>query len=91
MREYAISDAGGVEILYQAAAATDLAETLADVIRSEGPMLQTAHTRRSHPAVKELIQARAFVCRALGQLGLNVEPLRSVGRPPQAYGGPFYR
>jgi hypothetical protein len=81
--EYAITDSGGVEILYQAAAATDLAETLADTIKNEGPMVQTKFTRRTHPAVRELIQVRAFVCRALGQLGLHVEPVRPVGRPPR--------
>src|SRR5215471_6313259 len=70
-REFFIQDAAGQEILCQACAALDLAETLADVIRTEGPMLQTKHTRRTHPAVREQIQARALVCRLLEQLGIN--------------------
>src|SRR6516165_7015296 len=59
--EYRIADCGGIEILYQLCATVDLTETLADVIRSEGPMLQTKSTRRTHPATRELIQARALV------------------------------
>ena len=85
-REFFIQDAAGQEILCQACAALDLAETLADVIRTEGPMLQTKHTRRTHPAVREQIQARALVCRLLEQLGINTEASRpGPGRPPRGY------
>lgn len=84
--EYAIRDAGGVEILAQIAAAVDLAEQLAEVIRTEGPMLQTRTTRRTHPAVRELTQVRALIMRGLKDLGLNVEALQPVGRPPRDMG-----
>lgn len=84
--EYGIADVGGLEILAQLCAAEDLAETLADVIRTEGPMLQTKHTRRTHPAVRELIQARALVCRLIEQLGINVEVTKPVGRPARSFG-----
>jgi hypothetical protein len=89
--EYRVTDAGGVEILYQACVACDRAEELAAVIAAEGSMVQTKSTRKVHPAIKQELELRAFINRALNQLGLAVEPLRSVGRPPQAYGGPFYR
>jgi P27 family predicted phage terminase small subunit len=82
-REYRIADAGGQEILCQACQALDRAENLADVIKTEGPMLQTRNTRRTHPAVREELQARAFVVRALKELGLAVEPIKPIGHPPQ--------
>jgi hypothetical protein len=85
-REYRIEDSGGIEILAQICAAVDLAEQLADVVRTEGPMLETKTTRRTHPAVRELVQTRAFVVRALTQLGLNVEAIKPMGRPPRASG-----
>jgi hypothetical protein len=86
MVEYAISDAGGREILYQACAAVDLAEMLADVIAAEGPMLQTKTTRRTHPATRELIQVRALIARLIDQLGLNIEVVKPVGRPTRPFG-----
>jgi hypothetical protein len=89
--EYRVADAGGIEILYQACVACDRAEELAALIAVEGPMVETKWTRKVHPAIKQELELRAFINRALGQLGLAVEPVRPVGRPPQAYGGPFYR
>jgi phage terminase small subunit len=89
--EYALHDAGGCEILCQCCQALDRAEALAARIREEGESIKTKFTTRTHPAVREELQARAFVVKALKELGLNVEPVRPVGRPPQAYGGPFYR
>jgi len=78
--EYRITDCGGVELLSQACAAEDTAESLAEAIARDGHVI---HSRtgvpRTHPAVKD---ERAFVVRTLERLGLNVEAVKSPGRPP---------
>jgi hypothetical protein len=63
-----------------------LAELLATQIAHDGPMITTAHTRKTHPAVREELQARALVCRLLERLGVNIEASRpGPGRPPRGY------
>jgi hypothetical protein len=85
-REFFIQDAAGQEILCQACATLDLAELLAATVAHEGPMVVTAHTRKTHPAVREQIAARALVCRLLEKLGVNTEAARpGPGRPPRGY------
>ena len=85
-REFFIQDAAGQEILCQAYAALDMAELLAATVAHEGPMVVTAHTRKTHPAVREQIAARALVCRLLEKLGVNTEAARpGPGRPPRGY------
>jgi hypothetical protein len=84
-REYGIGDRGGAEILYQACAALDRAETLAEAIARDGAVVHTrAGAPRSHPGVKDELSARAFVVRTLERLGLNVEAVRPPGRPPKS-------
>jgi hypothetical protein len=39
------------------------------------------HPRLLHPALKEQLAHRSFIVRTLRALGLNLEPVRSVGRP----------
>jgi hypothetical protein len=60
--EYVIADSGGVELLMQACAAVDRAETLAERIAADG---EVVHTRsgvpKAHPALKDELAARAFV------------------------------
>lgn len=81
--EYRITDCGGVELLSQACAAEDTAESLAEAIARDGHVI---HSRtgvpRTHPAVKDELACRAFVVRTLERLGLNVEAVKSPGRPP---------
>jgi len=36
---------------------------------------------REHPALRAELGCRAFVCRNLQRLGLNIETLKPVGRP----------
>jgi hypothetical protein len=82
-REYQIVDVGGAELLSQACAAEDTAESLAEAIARDGHVI---HSRtgvpRTHPAVKDELACRAFVVRTLERLGLNVEAVKSPGRPP---------
>ena len=86
-REYAITDVGGRELLAQACAAEDTAESLAEAIARDGHVI---HSRtgvpRTHPAVKDELACRAFVVRTLERLGLNIETIKPPGRPPRPFG-----
>jgi len=79
--EYRIDDIGGIELLAQACTALDRAEELAEVIAHDGPVVRTKFTMRAHPCIKEELALRAFIVRTLERLGLNVETLKSPGRP----------
>ena len=81
MAEYQIDDVGGREMLAQACAACDRATGLAALIERDGAVLYGKGGPRSHPAIKDELACRAFICRTLHRLGLDVEPVRSVGRP----------
>ena len=85
-QEYRISDIGGIETLMQICAAVDTLETLAAIVREEGPMIKTATTRRAHPCIREQTHLRAFIVRSLQTLGLVVEALKPPGRPPKPAG-----
>ncbi len=85
--EYDVRDAGGIEMLLQACTALDRAESLKSQIDADGEILRTNAGVRDHPGLKHEIAARSFLVRTLQKLGLDVEPIRPVGRPP----GPFGR
>ena len=51
MREYAIEDAGGIEMLAQACQALDRAEALREEIDSDGAVIRVRGTIRDHPAL----------------------------------------
>lgn len=81
--EYAIVDAGGVELLLLACEALERAEQLREQIDKDGPVIRLkGGVLRDHPALKHELANRAFVTRAIARLGLDVEPLRDgPGRP----------
>jgi hypothetical protein len=82
-----VSDAAGIELLAQACAAADLAEQLQAEVDRDGPITRARGVVKAHPAIKEVIACRSFVCRVLTKLGLNFEPLRSTsGRPGSGLG-----
>jgi hypothetical protein len=83
--EYDISDAGGIEILLQVCRATDRVESLAEQIDSDGEVVMVKGTPKPHPLLRDEIQIRAFVCRGLQKLGLNVEVVKPVGRPSKGF------
>jgi hypothetical protein len=79
---YGIADRGGCELLAQACAALDRAEALAMAIAADGAIVYTrAGVPKSHPGCKDELACRAFICRTLERLGLNVEAVKHVGRP----------
>jgi hypothetical protein len=81
MTEYDISDSGGLEILQQICSSLDRAEQLAAEIDRDGPTILIKGTLREHPALKAELANRAFICRGLARLGLNVEAIKPIGRP----------
>ena len=84
MTEYDITDGGGREMLAQACAALDRAEECAGYIAQDGAVVHTTAGPKDHPGLKHELANRAFVCRTLQRLGLDVEPVRAIGRPPGA-------
>jgi hypothetical protein len=81
MAEYEISDSGGVEILVSACSALDRAESLSEAIERDGAIVTVSGALKDHPGLKHELANRAFVVRALQRLGLDVEPVRPIGRP----------
>lgn len=84
--EFAIEDAGGMELLAQACAALDRAESCRAEIDRDGPVITGKGGLRDHPLLKHELGNRAFVTRAIARLGLDVEAVKPIGRPP---GGGF--
>jgi hypothetical protein len=82
MSEYQIDDGGGLEILQQICGAIDAVESQSEQIERDGETIKIKGVIRSHPLLRELLANRAFICRGLQRLGLNIEAVRPVGRPP---------
>jgi hypothetical protein len=86
MAAYRIDDVGGIELLAQACVSLDRAEQLAARIAEDGPVVYSKAGPKAHPAVKDELACRAFVCRTLQRLGLNVETIKPPGRPSIGFG-----
>ena len=83
MSEYQIADIGGLELLRQACLTSDRVEGLRAAIDADGPTIRTKNGPGAHPALRDELQGRAFICRVLEKLGITLEPLKPVGRPPK--------
>lgn len=79
--EFDISDAGGVALLEQICHAQDRVVQLGELIAEDGAVIYVKNVPRSHPALRDEIANRAFITRNLQRLGVNVEAVKSVGRP----------
>lgn len=82
MSEYQIIDSGGVEMLTAACQQLDRAENLREQIDRDGEIIRTKAGLREHPGLRHELQGRAFVTRTLARLGLDVEAIKPIGRPP---------
>jgi hypothetical protein len=81
--EYNITDVGGVELLTQVCQTADRAEALAARIDADGETVRTkAAGLKGHPYLKDELACRSFIVRGLERLGITVEPIKPVGRPP---------
>jgi hypothetical protein len=85
--EYRVDDVGGIELLAQACAALDRIEALAAAIDRDGETVRTKTGVRAHPALRDELAGRAFVCRTLDRLGVTIESVKPIGRPPAAWRG----
>jgi hypothetical protein len=81
MAEYQIDDSGGREMLLQICEAADRVREFAAIIKRDGPVVRTKHGPRDHPLLRHELAARSFIIRSLHRLGLDVEPVKAVGRP----------
>ena len=86
MAAYAIDDEGGWELLNLACEALDRAESLRQQIQRDGEVIATRMGIRDHPALKHELANRSFVSKTLVRLGLDVEPVRGIGRPGHGLG-----
>src|SRR4051794_39972275 len=58
---YGVTDRGGIELLAQACAALDRAETLGEAVTRDGPVIYSrTGVPRSHPSTKDELNCRAF-------------------------------
>jgi hypothetical protein len=83
MADYQIEDRGGIELLTQAAQAVDRLEALAERINQDGEIIIVRGIPKPHPALREELSTRSFVCRTLERLGLNLEAIRPTGGQPK--------
>jgi len=90
MSEYDIRDSGGQQMLLQICEAADRVAQFSVIIKRDGPVVRTKMGPKDHPLLKHEQAARSFIIRSLTRLGLDVEPLKQLGRPPGARGWPGY-
>jgi hypothetical protein len=48
----------------------------------QGEMITSRGLVRSHPLLRDELANRAFAVRAIQRLGLDLEPVKAIGRPP---------
>ena len=86
--EYRIDDHGGIELLMQCCECSDRIVRLGERITADGEIIETKAGPKVHPAIKEELAGRQFICRTLERLGLNLEAIKPEGRPSTAWKGP---
>jgi hypothetical protein len=85
MSEYDIRDSGGMQMLLQICEAADRVAEFSAVIKRDGVVVRTKSGPRDHPLLKHEQAARSFVVRSLQRLGLDVEPIKAIGRPGEGW------
>jgi hypothetical protein len=79
---YQFDDRGSLETLAQACSAADRAAQMAARIDRDGvTILNQTGGFREHPLIRHELAARTFVVSALARLGLDLEPVKGMGRP----------
>ena len=81
--EYGVDDAGGLAILSVACESLDRLRQAQQAIEADGPItLDRFGQQRPHVMLQVEKDSRAHFLAAIKQLGLDIEPLGAVGRPP---------
>lgn len=83
MREYGVSDIGGIELLLSACESLDRESSLRAAITKDGEMLYGGRSQlpRPHPGLKIELELRAFRVKTLEKLGITNEPVKAAHRP----------
>jgi hypothetical protein len=90
LNAYDIHDVGGRELLALACQTLDRVESLSEQIRVDGEVFRDGIGRlKAHPALRDELAGRAFIARTLERLGLNVETIKSPGRPDKHWRGSY--
>jgi phage terminase small subunit len=84
--EYGINDRAGVELLAQACAELDTIEGLTEDINRDGRVIRSRNGVRAHPAIRDVRQGRAVFAKLLRELGVSLESVKAMGRPPRGVG-----
>jgi len=85
-KEYGITDAGGIALLVRACECQDRLAAAWEIIAQEGEITKDRYgNARLHPAMSLEKDARAGFLQAMKQLNLDVEPLKSPGRPGKKF------
>ena len=80
--EYGIEDAGGVNLLMIYADADTTERNAQDIVNAEGMTVMDRFKQvKSHPLLTVIRDSRAQKMAALKSLNLDIEPLKTVGRP----------
>jgi len=81
--EFILDDPASQELLLLACEATDTSASCREAIDRDGVVTATqGGTGRAHPLLQHLNAAQKFAASTLNSLGLTLEPVRAVGRPP---------
>jgi hypothetical protein len=80
--EFDVADAEGLFVLGLAAQAADRAQRCRERIDADGEAVRTQAGIKAHPLLRDELQNRALCARLIGQLGLRLEPVKPIGRPP---------
>jgi len=81
--EYGIQDAGGLLLLLTAMESFDRMRSAQAAIAEEGASRPDRFAQlRAHPLLSVERDARAAMLAALKALGLDVSPVKNIGRPP---------
>ena len=69
-------------MLKLACQSADRAESCRARIAQDGEIVETRLGPKDHPLLKHELGARNFTTRTLQRLGLELEPIKPMGRPP---------
>jgi hypothetical protein len=81
-KQYQISDSGGLCMLKLACESADRAQRCRERIDHDGEVVASRQGPKDHPLLKHELGARSFTVRTLQRLGLDLEPIKPIGRPP---------
>jgi P27 family predicted phage terminase small subunit len=81
--EYGITDAAGLDLLNDYVLFYDRREQARDTIRLEGATIKDRFGQTvAHPATRTERDASGSMMKILRALNLDLEPLKTIGRPP---------